>query len=418
MIGVVVYRSLTPAAIFRSLRESARTTGAVLFVVGTASAVSWVLTAERAGEALRQVFLPFQASPKITLLLIAAVTLVLGTAMEETTMLVLMTPILAPIVAHAGIDPVHFGLVFVLSTMIGLITPPVGITMFIACQLAGITVNDFTRAVWRPFLALVLAVIVCALWPELVLFLPNLVMGRVDPLSPEEAPVPDAPRVTQDRVESYFKELNNWGRWGHDDQRGTREPDHARQAAQAQTLIKKGRTVSLARDIGPQPVLMYHVTFPSKRERVDVVLDRFDLVYHGYRSPTSTPSATWPGTASSTMAGLRGQPDRGGRDLVPDRPARSTGITTRGVLLDVAAGRKEGYREGRPAGDAAGAGRDGGARRREGPAGRRGGGAERRRGVPSGASGLGAARVARIPGCTCRASSGSARRTSRPSRGT
>jgi len=146
--------------------------------VATASAVSWILTAEQAGEALRQVFLPFQASPKITMLLIAAVTLVLGTAMEETTMLVLMTPILAPIVAHAGIDPIHFGLVFVLSTMIGLITPPVGITMFIACQLAGITVNDFTRAVWRPFIALVLAVIVCALWPGLVLFLPNLVMGR------------------------------------------------------------------------------------------------------------------------------------------------------------------------------------------------------------------------------------------------
>ena len=54
------------------------------------------------------------------------------------------------------------------------------------------------------------------------------------------------------------------------------------QQALAQALIKKGRTVSLARDIGPQPVLMYHVTFPGKRERVDVVLDRFDLVYHGF----------------------------------------------------------------------------------------------------------------------------------------
>ncbi len=178
VIGVVVYRSLSVAIVFESLRESARTTGAVLFVVATANAVSWILTAEQAGEALRQIFLPFQASPKITMLLIAGVTLVLGTAMEETTMLVLMTPILAPIVAQAGIDPIHFGLVFVLSTMIGLITPPVGITMFIACRLAGITVNEFTRAVWRPFLALVLAVIVCALWPGLVLYLPNLVMGR------------------------------------------------------------------------------------------------------------------------------------------------------------------------------------------------------------------------------------------------
>ena len=71
VIGVVVYRSLSVAVIFQSLRESARTTGAVLFVVATASAVSWILTAEQAGEALRQVFLPFQASPKITMLLIA-----------------------------------------------------------------------------------------------------------------------------------------------------------------------------------------------------------------------------------------------------------------------------------------------------------------------------------------------------------
>ena len=114
----------------------------------------------------------------LTLLVIVAITLVLGTAMEETTMLVVMTPVLAPVVAHAGIDPVHFGLVFVFATMIGLITPPVGITMFIACQIAGISVNQFTRAVWRPFLALVLALIVAVLWPEMVLFLPNLVMGR------------------------------------------------------------------------------------------------------------------------------------------------------------------------------------------------------------------------------------------------
>jgi C4-dicarboxylate transporter DctM subunit len=178
VIGVLVYRSLSLAAIVQSLRDSARTTGAVLFVVATASAVSFILTAEQAGEALRPLFLPFQASPEITMLLVAGMTLILGTAMEETTMLVLMTPMLAPIVAQAGIDPIHFGLVFVLSTMIGLITPPVGITMFITCQLAGITVNEFTRAVWRPFLALVLAVIVCALWPGLVLFLPRLVMGR------------------------------------------------------------------------------------------------------------------------------------------------------------------------------------------------------------------------------------------------
>ena len=87
---------------------------------------------------------------------------------------------------------------------------------------------------------------------------------------------------TQDRVEAYFKELNNWGRWGHDDQRGTANLITAAKRAQARSLVRTGRTVSLARDIGPQPAIMYSVTFPSNRERADVALDRFDLVYHGF----------------------------------------------------------------------------------------------------------------------------------------
>ena len=87
---------------------------------------------------------------------------------------------------------------------------------------------------------------------------------------------------TQDRAEGYFKDLNNWGRWGEADQRGTVNliTPAKRQAAQA--LVKTGRTVSLARDVVPQPVYMYSATFPSKRERADVVLDRFDMVYHGF----------------------------------------------------------------------------------------------------------------------------------------
>jgi hypothetical protein len=76
----------------------------------------------------------------------------------------------------------------------------------------------------------------------------------------------------RERVEAYFKELNNWGRWGHDDQRGTVNLITPAKQTAALTLARKGRTVSLARNIGPQPVLMYHATFPSKRERVDVVL--------------------------------------------------------------------------------------------------------------------------------------------------
>src|SRR5438067_5789635 len=102
------------------------------------------------------------------------------------------------------------------------------------------------------------------------------------PIYRKEQAMADWTPPTQSRVEGYFKELNNWGRWGRDDQRGTANLITPAKRAQAQQLVRSGRTVSLARDIGPQPAILYHVTFPSPRERADVVLDRFDLVYHGF----------------------------------------------------------------------------------------------------------------------------------------
>jgi tripartite ATP-independent transporter DctM subunit len=177
-IGGVVYRTLTLNKLWEALKASGTTTGAVLFVVMGANSVGWILTAEGAGEALLPLFTPIRDNPAVALLIIAAMTLILGTAMEEVTMLVLMTPILAPVVADMGIDPIHFGIVFVLSTMIGLITPPVGISMFITCHIAGVTSGEFTRAVIRPFIALILVVVTISIFPDLVLWLPNLVFGR------------------------------------------------------------------------------------------------------------------------------------------------------------------------------------------------------------------------------------------------
>ncbi|MBI3824967.1 MAG: cyclase family protein [Candidatus Rokubacteria bacterium] len=147
----------------------------------------------------------------------------------------------------------------------------------------------------------------------------------------------------QGRVEGYFKELNNWGRWGDGDQVGTVNLITAARRARAQALVRTGRTVSLARDIGPQPALMYHVTFPSKRERNDVVLDRFDLVYHGF-SITHIDAlchVAWDGSL------YNGRPfaeslTAAGATWCPIDPLFD-GITTRGVLLDVAAARPEGF---------------------------------------------------------------------------
>jgi kynurenine formamidase len=153
--------------------------------------------------------------------------------------------------------------------------------------------------------------------------------------------MPDLP--PQARVEGYFKELNNWGRWGDADQRGTVNLITAAKRAAAQSLVRTGRTVSLARDLGPQPALMYHATFPSNRERADVVLDRFDLVYHGYTVThvDALCHVAWDGQLYNGRPFGQSLSAAGATWCAID--ALFDGITTRGVLLDVAAGRKEGF---------------------------------------------------------------------------
>ena len=149
---------------------------------------------------------------------------------------------------------------------------------------------------------------------------------------------------TQGRVEAYFKELNNWGRWGRDDQLGTVNLiTPARQAA-ARALVKTGRTVSLARDIPRHPELIYHATFPSARERADVVLDRFDIVFHGF-TVTHVDALCHVGWDGELYNGrpFKDSLTAAGATWCSIDPIFERGITTRGVLLDVAAGRKEGF---------------------------------------------------------------------------
>src|SRR5262249_5938979 len=148
-------------------------------------------------------------------------------------------------------------------------------------------------------------------------------------------PVP----VTQGRVEAYFKELNNWGRGGPGDQRGTLNLITPARRAGALRLGRTGRTVSLARDVVPRPVYMYHTTFPAKRERVDVVLDRFDMVYHGFwiTHVDALCHVAWDGELYNGRPFAESLSVEGAR-WCPIDPLFERGITTRGVFLDIAAG--------------------------------------------------------------------------------
>jgi C4-dicarboxylate transporter DctM subunit len=176
-LGVVVYRELTWKTIWAMFGEAAMTTATVMFIVAASALLAWVLTRQQAGPALVKLVTSVSTDPTVILLLLNVLLLILGCFLETLSLMILLVPVLLPLIKALGIDPVHFGVMFTLNLMIGLITPPVGMSMFIACRIARIQVVEFAREVWPFVIALVCVLLVVTLFPSVVLFLPNLLMG-------------------------------------------------------------------------------------------------------------------------------------------------------------------------------------------------------------------------------------------------
>lgn len=178
ILGVFVYREIRPAHLPGILAHVGLNTGVVMFIVATSYIFAWVLAREQAGTALVEAVSRVTLNPLIVLLLINVVVLVLGCVMDTFAVLIILVPVVMPLVQKAGIDPVHFGVVLILNLMVGLLTPPVGMVMYVVCTLAKLPIAEFAREV-RPFLlALVAVLLLITIFPPLVLWLPSTVMSR------------------------------------------------------------------------------------------------------------------------------------------------------------------------------------------------------------------------------------------------
>jgi TRAP-type C4-dicarboxylate transport system permease large subunit len=116
-------------------------------------------------------------SPWVVLLLTNIFLIILGIPMETVPALVIVTPVLAPIAAHVGIDPIHFGIVVCLNLVLGLITPPVGAVLFSVCGMTGMSLDRLSRAIWAPFFVTLVALVIVTYVPWLSTFLPRLLMS-------------------------------------------------------------------------------------------------------------------------------------------------------------------------------------------------------------------------------------------------
>jgi C4-dicarboxylate transporter DctM subunit len=158
--------------------QAALITGTVMFIVAGASLLGWMLTREQAGPALVAWVTSVTRDKTMVLLVLNIILLILGCFCETLSLMILLVPVLMPLITALGIDPVHFGVVFVLNLMIGLITPPVGMAMFIASAIAKIRVVDFAREIPIFVAALLLVLLLITYVPWLVLWVPNLLMGK------------------------------------------------------------------------------------------------------------------------------------------------------------------------------------------------------------------------------------------------
>ncbi|WP_407280487.1 TRAP transporter large permease subunit [Aromatoleum evansii] len=158
IIAVFVYKELKPKDVYAVFVQAATTTAVVMFLVAAAMVSAWLITvADLPGE-LIALLEPFMDNPTLLLIVIMLVVVAVGTAMDMTPTILILTPVLMPVVKQAGIDPIYFGVLFIMNNAIGLITPPVGTVLNVVAGVGKISISDLMRGVW-PFLMAQLAVL-------------------------------------------------------------------------------------------------------------------------------------------------------------------------------------------------------------------------------------------------------------------
>jgi tripartite ATP-independent transporter DctM subunit len=174
LISALLYRTVTWASTYHALLSSARTTAAIGMLIAGALVFNYVVTVENIPRTLSAILQGYDLSPLAFLIIVNITLLLLGCLLEGTTILLIVIPVLIPTAQALGVDLVHFGIVAVVNIMLGLITPPYGLLLFIMTNIAGVPLRSLVSDI-LPFLAVLLgALALITFVPETVLFLPRL----------------------------------------------------------------------------------------------------------------------------------------------------------------------------------------------------------------------------------------------------
>lgn len=177
-LGFVVYRELTFAILVNVLRETVKHTAAVGLLIMGVSVFGYIIAREQVPQHAAAFFLGWAETPLQFLLLVSLMLFILGTFIESLAILLLIVPVLVPVAMSFGIDPVHFGIVVIMNLMIGILTPPMGVALFVISSVGKIPFRDLATGILPFLLPLVSVLILLILFPGLVTFLPDLLMSN------------------------------------------------------------------------------------------------------------------------------------------------------------------------------------------------------------------------------------------------
>lgn len=167
-VAMVVYRELRVRDLYGILVKSAMITSVVGFIIAGALVSSWLITISDIASSVVQLFGPLIQYPTLLMLAIMVLVVIVGTAVDLGPTVLILTPVLMPIIKAAGIDPVYFGVLFIVNNAIGLITPPVGTVLNVVASVTKISMEDVTRGVWPFMIAQLVVLFLMVLFPWLV----------------------------------------------------------------------------------------------------------------------------------------------------------------------------------------------------------------------------------------------------------
>jgi tripartite ATP-independent transporter DctM subunit len=178
-VGLLAHKDLTWSGFKEVTRTTTSDVGAVMFIIALSAIFGYGITWERIPEVIAEFMLGISGSnPYVLLFIIVAFLIIAGMFVDGAVLILMLTPIFLPIATKVGFDPVHFGLVFVLTITMGNMTPPVGAAMYAGCTILDCSLQDYMKESLSFFIATIAAIIILIFFPEITLFLPDLMFGK------------------------------------------------------------------------------------------------------------------------------------------------------------------------------------------------------------------------------------------------